>query len=479
MGKMICDDVIRWAAVSMLVLGVMFGVGGDLYGQRTGRRERQRSITKQNMTSWESEHYKVYTNLEREAVEKYVEHLDEVYEAYIEFFAGYDVRKSGRNNAYLFATRQDMLNFLKRQGIDARHAGAMFVPGWGVDGLVVTVEGWSESGTMGVLRHEAFHQAAHQFMGDRLPTWMNEGLAEYFDTSWFVEGRFVEGVVDMDRVRSMRDAVKRGAFIRLDDLFKMTNEKWAKNMRKRVGGRRARVSSKMQGGKHQYTQSWLVVHFFMQHEKQAVRDAFEKYLRVIGRGRTHRQAYASAFNGVKMRDLERYWVDYVMGLGFDDFGEMQLETLFLGEMVWELFKKHGQTGGGEGGAGGGLLWQGESVLKEEMRRLKFEMNVKMDRIGEKRFTTKDEDVWWYQGKDGEKYRYEFEIQEGGAGYQEVWISAKEMEPAVRFKVFAKGANHEGMRFEMLYDWDGFGDLAVVEEAEEIVEVAGRDERRRR
>ena len=43
--------------------------------------------------------------------------------------------------------------------------------------------------TWHTVQHEGFHQFAHAVIGGDIPTWLNEGLAEYFGEALFTGGR--------------------------------------------------------------------------------------------------------------------------------------------------------------------------------------------------------------------------------------------------------------------------------------------------
>ena len=49
--------------------------------------------------------------------------------------------------------------------------------------------------TWHVVQHEGFHQFAHFVIRGELPTWLNEGIAEYFGESVFTGDGFVSGVI--------------------------------------------------------------------------------------------------------------------------------------------------------------------------------------------------------------------------------------------------------------------------------------------
>ncbi|QQE13142.1 DUF1570 domain-containing protein [Planctomycetota bacterium] len=438
----------RFALVGLLCMCLVGVAFEGAYAQRSQNREqatsrRKRAITKQSMTNWESKHYKVYTNAKREDVEKYVEHLDTVFEAYVDFFEGYKPRKRARKNVYILESWQDMVDFLKHYGVDGRHASGLFVQGGKLEGLVIFLGGHSEGSVKALLRHEGFHQAAHHFMGDGLPTWMNEGLAEYFENSWVVDGRVVKGVVNMMRVANMKAAIEQDKYMPLGNLLQMSGRQWSANMKQNIGSRRAKRSSNVTGGGHQYTQSWLVVHFFRHHEKQVVRDAFAKYMKAIGKGKTHKQAYNAAFTGVKMRDLETYWKEYVLNLEQDRFGEARFEIEFLAIVVNRFVQSKGNM----------LYRFNDQQLLSQLKDSEVTESVMVDRLDMRYVSTTDEDVWSYRDEEGNQTPYKIEKKKI-ADRTEVWITAEKVKPSMRAKIVI-GQGGLKLGYKLDYAWDGF------------------------
>ena len=137
-----------------------------------------------------SHHYHIHTNLSREETVPFGRHMDAVFAQYERRFADYTERHAGLMPLYLFRHQDEYLDFMRHHGIDATGSGGMFFVTHSIRGLATWAHGHSRSQTLRTLQHEGFHQFAWNHLGPNLPTWMNEGLAQYFedavilDTAW-------------------------------------------------------------------------------------------------------------------------------------------------------------------------------------------------------------------------------------------------------------------------------------------------------
>jgi len=103
-----------------------------------------------------------------------------------------------------------------------------------------------------VLRHEAFHQYIHFYLGCRLSTWFDEGCAEYFAGGEFV-GKNIKIKPNSWRKEAIQRFIINKAHVPLKKLLYMTkNEYYAK----------ADLC---------YAQGWSAVYFFWEGRKQGAR----------------------------------------------------------------------------------------------------------------------------------------------------------------------------------------------------------------
>src|SRR5690606_35984862 len=86
--------------------------------------------------------------------------------------------------------------------------------------------GMGEQRMLHTLQHEGFHQFAHMRIGETIPIWANEGLAEYFGRMMDLRGRFLTGLVDERTLRFVQMAIEARRHISFDELLSMTGAEW-------------------------------------------------------------------------------------------------------------------------------------------------------------------------------------------------------------------------------------------------------------
>ncbi|MEM8783159.1 MAG: DUF1570 domain-containing protein [Planctomycetota bacterium] len=248
-----------------------------------------------------SHHYHIHTDLGREETVPFGRHMDAVYEAYLRRFAAFTPKQKQMMPLYLFRTESEYQAFLTDMGIEARHSGGMFFVNHRGRGLATFVEGQSLSETYGVLQHEGFHQFAWKYLGGDLPTWVNEGLAQYFEDAPLVNGRLVVGATDRARLARVRAALDAGETLPLGTLFSLGEGAW---------GDAVHHDENHSG--LLYAQSWSVVYFLIHGEDGRYRSAFQAFLRRVNKGVPGERAFAEAF-GRNPREMQRRWAAYVRG----------------------------------------------------------------------------------------------------------------------------------------------------------------------
>ena len=96
--------------------------------------------------------------------------------------------------------------------------------------------------TYAITRHEAVHAINHQAFG-RLPTWLNEGLAEYFEDLDFQYGNHAIVNPDPHKLKLLQEA----SLPSLNDYFSMNTNEWYQEDKKSL----------------HYAMAWSVVYFLL------------------------------------------------------------------------------------------------------------------------------------------------------------------------------------------------------------------------
>jgi len=253
-----------------------------------------------------SRYYQIQTDLSDWAAKQVGEHLDAVSAAYAARFSKFPVRNNSLAPLYLFASRQDYLAFLQERGINGDNTGGMYFRSGERSGLVGWVENKNREKVLSVLRHEAFHQFTYERLGLRLPKWLNEGLATYFEDGIVGRNEIVTGLVSAQRLHKVQQDIRSNNCIPFEQLWNAQSSEWSQVVRE-----------DRQTASAIYNQSWAIVQFLIHGADGKYVGAFENYFQRIGQGEAPAAAFRSAFRLNSPAQLQDEWVRYMQGLGPD------------------------------------------------------------------------------------------------------------------------------------------------------------------
>jgi hypothetical protein len=237
----------------------------------------------------ESKYYWIYTDLGDMETREAAMRLSRMAETYAARTAGFAGVIRTKFPVYLFRHDTDYYNAGGMPGSAGMFDGRrlMIIAGTTVDGS-----------TWHTMQHEGFHQFAHAVIGGDLPTWVDEGLAEYFGEGVWTGDGFETGLIPPWRLQRVRRTIAQGDFVPVTDLMGMENREWNNNL-----------------SIEHYDQAWSMVHFLVHAEDGRYRKAFSAYMNQIGSGKSAKIAWQREFGDTA--GFEEKWVAYWKGLSVD------------------------------------------------------------------------------------------------------------------------------------------------------------------
>jgi hypothetical protein len=151
---------------------------------------------------------------------------------------------------------------------------------------------YEQPGMWRTLAHEGFHQFLGYELGLQVPTWLNEGMAQYFETSEVVNGRLRPGLISKAKLRAAQYLIRAGRAPALAELIQANRATFYAN---------ARVT---------YPMSWALVYYLLNHDREGFRNSsFRRYLQDLKMQRDDIASFQRRFGrdiGQSQRDFEHY-----------------------------------------------------------------------------------------------------------------------------------------------------------------------------
>jgi hypothetical protein len=183
--------------------------------------------------------------------------------------------------------------------------------------VIRTRDGRIGNGTWHVVQHEGFHQFVHAVIRGEIPTWVNEGLAEYFGEGVFTGDGMVTGCIPSFRLKRVQQGIAEKRFLPLAKMMAMSHADWNADID---------ITN--------YDQAWSMVHFLAQGDGGRYQDAFARYLQLIGRGNPSERAWNAAFGSVEGFEAKwkEFWTKQPENPTIDLYAQAAVSTLtsFLG-----------------------------------------------------------------------------------------------------------------------------------------------------
>ncbi len=205
---------------------------------------------------------------------------------------------------YFFAERSRFVRFCVRSHlrVDCLRTTGFHDPASGM--LVFTLEGGDDGRTLGPVLHEAVHAFLHarfageNGVGDLLPPWLHEGIAEYVALSKMRKGSIELGTFCRKakiESRELRDSLKSG-FVRLDVAGLVSVDEAERHLLNQRGTF--------------YSRSWLLVDYLSREEAGLGTDRFPRLVRALAEDASFENAVSEIY-GKSIAAIEREYGEHV------------------------------------------------------------------------------------------------------------------------------------------------------------------------
>ncbi len=227
------------------------------------------SILQADLKTSDTRDYIIHSDLDgdglREAAIRLTRMADE-YRARTRGFAGQVTEKFP---FYLYRSETD---YIAAGGLSG--TAGVFIPD-GKSGKLLAIAGDKPNlRTWHTIQHEGFHQFAHAAIGDGLPVWLNEGLAEYFAEAIFTGDSYQSGVIPPWRLARLKQEISSQGLHPLPDLFSLTGEEWQQEMS---------IAN--------YDQAWSLVHYLVHADDGKYQEPLAACIRNLAEGKPFNQAW--------------------------------------------------------------------------------------------------------------------------------------------------------------------------------------------
>ncbi|MFH1231735.1 MAG: FHA domain-containing protein, partial [Planctomycetota bacterium] len=148
-----------------------------------------------------------------------------------------------------------------------------------------------EMNTTGILLHEGTHQFVDLVCNvTKVPIWINEGLATYYESSEFEGTSLKTNIINKNRLLLTQNMIMKKDVPSLEDIINIRQANFAM---------------------YEYAQAWSLVYFFMNYNNGQYADELETYFEAIKKKGfenrpLHKQLFENAFK-VKFEVLEKQW----------------------------------------------------------------------------------------------------------------------------------------------------------------------------
>ncbi len=228
----------------------------------------------------ETPYYTLYTDLDIDRVREAYARLTAMAEEYHERTKGFARPIKSRLPVYMFSTNE---GYAKAGGM-AGSAGVFMG-----DKLMVKATPQLGEQVWNIMQHEGFHQFAHSVISRNLPTWLNEGLAEYFGHGIWTGDNMVTGMVSPGWLKQIKSLIEQDKMLPFLEMLMMSHEEWNRQLDRR-----------------NYDQAWSMVHFLVHADNGKYCNAFSDFINDLSKGQHGDKAFQARFGNDVKAFQQRY-----------------------------------------------------------------------------------------------------------------------------------------------------------------------------
>jgi len=240
---------------------------------------------------YESKHYHVFSDIDRETCFQASKLLEDSYTAYTVYLKWIKGLEKKKFRVYLFSGQAGFQAYCEDLQSSAQFwAAGCYIP------MLQQLLIWNlpdRAAMMRTVRHEGFHQYLDRVMDDP-PIWLNEGLAEYYEIARREGGGWNFGKIHKSHMRELRKPD-----IRLAPLDEFLYQ----------GAAAFYADPDLH-----YSQSWAFIHF-LRHGPRKYKQCFKKLFEGLQGDLSAREVLDAVFGGIDLGRLEEEFEAYVEALG--------------------------------------------------------------------------------------------------------------------------------------------------------------------
>lgn len=295
LGLLLAASVLTTAAVSSPAAPPTRSQSGD----------QPQDASSGELKRYDSKYYVIFTDLGEDGAKETSLRMSRMAEEYYNRTKDFSGKINKKFPFYLFSTPEGYY----AAGAPIGSAGVFMT---GADKLMAIAVDNEGGGTWHVVQHEGFHQFAHAVIGGERPTWVNEGLAEYFGESIWTGDGFITGVLEPQRLKRVQEGIKSNRFKPFPVMMTMTLATWNSGL-----------------SINNYDQAWSMTHFLAQGENGRYQKAFAQYMNLLGRGGKPEKSWLDTFGDAT--GFQERWEKWTLAQPLDAsaglYAEAKLATL--------------------------------------------------------------------------------------------------------------------------------------------------------